>query len=569
MNVFKKKAKIIATIGPASNSYPMIEKLILSGVNVFRINMSHGEHKTHLENIRRIRKVSKKISKEVAVLLDIQGPKIRLAKIEEIKVNKGDILKFSPTKAEEGVVLVDYEFLCQDAKVGDPILIDDGQVMGHVIENYKDYIVVKFDCPGTLKPRKGLNLPKSNLSVKTFTPKDYKDLLFGLKANVDFVALSFVRTDTDILGVKKILHRLKKNIPVIAKIERPEALDNIEKIVGVSDAIMVARGDMGVEVGTDQVPIMQKKIISLCNQRGVPVITATQMLESMINGPTPTRAEASDVANAVWDGTDLLMLSAETASGSYPLEAVQTMVRIIESAEKIAPPKGRGPKDFEIKSITSSTQYAAAIIAENIGAKYIISVTQMGNSCKKISQFRPKTKVLGVTSSLKIVRRMCLYWGVSPFYFPVNIKNRSIDFLEKQMVKHLVKTDHLKKGDKVVITTGGGTHFTADNSYMVRVDTVKVEDDDAAKEVPEIDKENNNLMRVDFSKGTLMLDQQICGSCTSCVSICPFDIWKVTDDSSKRTFIDTSKVESCLLDQECVEQCPTGAIELWPKTNSV
>ena len=449
-----------------------------------------------------------------------------------------------------------YKNLVKDAHVGANILFDDGLIVAEAIEKDRDVLKIKVKVGGILKSNKGINLPYVNVSAPSFTEKDREDLLFGLKQGIDYVALSFVRTAEDILEVKSLLHQMKVQVPIVSKIEKPEALDNMESIIQVSDVIMIARGDMGVEVGNHLVPGIQKKMIKLCNELGKPIITATQMLESMITNSAPTRAEASDVANAIWDGTDVVMLSGETASGKYPLEAITIMGQIIEEAEK-APKERPLLRHMDISSVTASIQVAAAIVAEKNHARWIISITEGGNSCKKMTRFRPNTPVLGVTNSLNIIRRMSLYWGISPYFFNIH-DHTDLTKLGDMMIEDLKQKKLLDLGEKVVITVGDGQFFRQGTTNSIRVEIIK----DIPKALKHLDQDS--IQEVSFDKGKLSLDTSICASCQACINVCPYEIWTTKLEKNRDTRIDASKVHMCDLDMQCVEACPTGAIEIIP-----
>ena len=452
-----RRAKIIATVGPSSNSIETLEKLILAGMNAARVNMSHGTYEAHAQTIKNVREASKNVKREVAILLDLQGPKIHVKEqFPEYAAN------FIPTI---------YKNLVKDAHVGARILFDDGLLEAEAIEKDREVLKIKVIVGGTLKSNKGINLPYVKVSAPSFTDKDREDLIFGLEQGVDYVALSFVRTAQDVLEVKELLTKMKVQIPIISKVEKPEALDNIKEIIDASEAIMIARGDMGVEVGNHLVPLMQKKIIKLCNEIGKPVITATQMLESMITNSRPTRAEASDVANAVWDGTDIVMLSGETASGKYPVEAVAMMNQIVEEAEK-APKERPLLRNMDISGVDASVQVAASLLAEKVNARWIMSITQSGNSCQKMTRFRPKTRVLGVTNSIHVVRKMCLYWGVTPYFYEVGLEG-GVEKLEEMMFETLKKKNATMNGDNIVVTVGEGKYFQQGTTNSIRVETVK------------------------------------------------------------------------------------------------
>lgn len=554
-----RNAKIVATLGPASNSLSQISRLIEAGLDVARVNMSHGTYEAHTQLILNIREASKKVDKEVAILLDLQGPKIRLDKVEEnLILKKGETWVIGQTKDMEKYpqykdcyIPTIYDKLVEDCHDGARILFDDGLVAATAIERDGSVYKIEVTVGGVLKSNKGINLPDCDVSAPSFTAKDEADLMFGLKQGIDYIALSFVRKKEDIKKVKLLLHNLKMNIPIISKIEKPQALDNIEGILELTDAIMVARGDMGVEVGNHLVPSIQKKLIGRCNQLGIPVITATQMLESMIENPTPTRAEASDVANAIWDGTDAVMLSGESASGKYPLEAVSMMNQIIREAEKT--PKVRPPlRDQNLTSVNGSLMVAASVVAEKIGAKRIIAVSESGHSCLKISQFRSQTPVVGVTSSINASRRMSLYWGVYPYYV-ANYDEYTFSF-QNDVISEVKKQLSLKNGDKLVITRGDGKFFSTGSANSIKVEIIKdvisADDEDCLEEASD-------------EKKRILLDHSVCGSCQNCINICPHDIW-VMNAETKLTSINQSEIRHCQLDMECIRVCPTGAIEIIP-----
>ncbi len=559
-----RRAKIIATIGPSSNTIEMLEKMILAGMNAARVNMSHGTYEAHEQSIKNIRQASKNVGKEIAILLDLQGPKIRVDKLPEpLQLNDNEIWVIGPSHVKDqypeyakNFIPTIYKNLVKDAHVGARILFDDGLLEAEAIEKDREVLKIKVKVGGILKSNKGINLPYVKVSAPAFTEKDREDLLFGLKQGIDYVALSFVRTAEDVLEVKTLLHQMKVSIPIVSKVEKPEALDNMESIVAVSDAIMIARGDMGVEVGNHLVPSIQKQMIKTCNALGKPIITATQMLESMITNSRPTRAEASDVANAIWDGTDCVMLSGETASGKYPLDAIQIMGQIIEEAEK-RPTERPMLRHMEISSVTASVQVSASIVAEKTNARWIISITEGGNSCLKMTRFRPKTQVLGVTNSLGVIRKMSLYWGISPYYFNIH-EDSDLTKLEDLMMDKLKKENLLQIGDKVVVTVGDGKFFKHGTTNSIRVETIK----DVPKAIQS--KDQDSIQEVSFDKGKLLLDTSICASCQACITVCPFDIWTTRKELNNETRINETNAHRCTLDMACVEACPTGAIEIIP-----
>ena len=556
-----RRAKIVATIGPSSSSKEMITQLIIAGMNVCRINMSHGTYEGHQQVIKNIREASKETGYEVAILADLQGPKIRVDKLpvplklendSEWVIGASKIRSLYPEYENQYIPTI-YENLVADCHDGARILFDDGLIIAEAVARDRDVYKIKVIIGGTLKSNKGINLPDCDVSAPAFTDKDREDLMFALKEGADYVALSFVRKKEDILAVKYLLHSLKVNIPIISKIEKPQAVDNLDEILSVTDMIMVARGDMGVEVGNHLVPSIQKKIISKCNALGIPVITATQMLESMTDNPTPTRAEASDVANAIWDGTDAVMLSGETASGKYPLETVRMMDNIVLEAEKT--PKERPfLRAQDLSSVTASIMVAASMIAEKIGAERIVSVTESGSSCLRITQFRPSVPVLGITNSLRVARRMCLYWGVSPFIV-TDETHENVEFV-KNVLREVKERLKLKNGDKIVLTRGDGKFFSQGSSNSVKVELIK--------DAPKVKGGSQGLFEASDNTKKILLDTNVCASCQACVQVCPHDIWAVTKDEKKNTYIEVANISKCTMDMACVESCPMGAIEIIP-----
>lgn len=557
-----RRAKIIATIGPATNSKEMLSKLIEAGVNVCRINMSHGTYEAHCAVIKNIREASRESGYEVAILADLQGPKIRVDKlVSPLVLESGSEWVIGATKLRDQYPEYDqcyiptiYENLVSDCHDGARILFDDGLLSAEAITRDRDVYKIRILVGGILKSNKGINLPDCNVSAPAFTIKDREDLMFALKEGVDYIALSFVRKKEDIMQVKTLLHELKVNIPIISKIEKPQAVDNLDEILSVTDMIMVARGDMGVEVGNHLVPAIQKKIIKKCNDHGIPVITATQMLESMTENPTPTRAEASDVANAIWDGTDAVMLSGESASGKFPLETVRMMDSIVREAER-TPRERPLLRHQDLSTVTASIMVAASMIAEKIGAKKILSVTESGASCLRITQFRPSIPVLGITNSIKVARRMCLYWGVSPFIV-IDQKKESSEFM-KNVLKEVKDRLKLKNGDKLVVTKGDGQFFSQGSSNSVKVELIK--------DTPKVIGGSQGLLEASDEKKKVLLDTNNCASCQACIQICPHEIWAATKDEYKTTYIEAKNIGKCAMDFACIDACPTGAIEIIPQ----
>jgi len=459
-------AKIICTIGPSSASEDKLIQLAKAGMDVARLNFSHGTHQDHLNNIKIIRRVSKKLKQPIAILQDLQGPKIRIGEFEQppINLNPGDLFTITTKKilGNEHLVSTSYKNLANDVNVGDHILVNDGLIKLKVLEKTITDIFTEVINGGSLFDKRGINLSGINISEPSLTTKDKADLQFGLENDVDYVALSFVRDAKNINNIKKQMGN--RQVPVIAKLEKPEALENLDQIIQEADGVMVARGDLGVEISASSVPVIQKEIIEKCLLAGKPVITATQMLDSMIVNPIPTRAETSDVANAIFDGSDAVMLSGETAFGKYPLKSVRTMSSIITEAEKkrgyfrVKPIEFNHEKKQEFShSICHSAYYAA----EEVRASYIIVFTRTGYTAATMSNFRPTVPILALTSNINTVGKLALYWGVTPILLDETIE-LSDDL--KKLEKFLRKNKCVKSKDNVVIISGaskkeGGTNL--------------------------------------------------------------------------------------------------------------
>lgn len=459
-----RKAKIVCTIGPASAKREVISSLIKKGMDVARLNFSHGDHDTHKKAIEFIRDISRRYRRPVAILQDLQGVKIRVGLIEDgaVELIKGRTLLLIPGEGigNQKQIFISYPALIKDAKKGDRILLDDGLIQLSVLGKTQNALKSRVVEGGLLKDRKGVNLPGVKISAVSFTEKDQKDLLFGIDMNVDYVAISFVRDASDIRKVKECLKHRKQQIPLIAKIEKPEALHNIEEILSEADGIMVARGDLGVEIPPEEVPLIQKELIDEANKRGKIVITATQMLESMTEHLRPTRAETTDVANAVIDGTDALMLSAETATGKYPVEAVRMMDRIIRYTERM--------KETESSYIrgdifAEATADAACRAAEDINAKALVAFTQSGFTARLLSKFRPKVPIIALTPDERIKNRVCLYWGVTPKIMKLP---KTTDEMIEDVEESLLKERIVKKGDRIVITSSSPLSTKGKTNFM-------------------------------------------------------------------------------------------------------
>ena len=448
------KTKIVCTIGPSSNSEAMITQLVQNGMSVARLNFSHGSHEDHGAMIKKIRSASISQDRPVAILQDLCGPKIRVGEIPgsgiRLAVGERLILTTDKKPAHENRVPVTYNALPSQVKPGDHILLADGLMDLAVDQITTTDIVCSVVTGGVLTSHKGINLPSSSLDIPALTEKDRRDLLFGLEMEVDYIALSFVRTAADIHAIKKIIHRQGRHTPVIAKIEKHEALEHIDAIMAAADGIMVARGDLGVEIPLEKVPNIQKMLVRKANALGKPVVIATQMLRSMVESPRPTRAEATDVANAVLDGTDAVMLSEETASGKYPAEAVQYMARIAQSAEEKFPHK-RFLRMVPKEGTAEAVSYAASILADNLKASAIVATTRSGSTAAHIARYRPAQPILALSPDEMTVRRLALYWGCLPFYLPTI---EDTDKMVEQAALAAMEKGHVRKGERVVITAG-------------------------------------------------------------------------------------------------------------------
>jgi pyruvate kinase len=447
------KTKIVATIGPASNNKEMLTALAREGVDVFRLNFSHGKHEDHQKVVNYIREINDELGTHIAILQDLQGPKIRVNEMQPgIEIKAGDTITITTKEVlgNKDLVSTSYEGLPNDVKVGDMILIDDGKIELRV----KDIRGVEVTCTiiygGPLKSRKGINLPFSKVSAPSLTEKDLEDLKFGLKNRVDWVALSFVRKAKDIQTLRDIIDEHKSTTRIVAKIEKPEALENIDDIIAATDAVMVARGDLGVEIWMEEVPMVQKMLVEKCNRASKPVIVATQMMESMIENPRPTRAETNDVANAVMDGADALMLSAETAAGKYPVEVIRSMVRTIGSVEK------QGNIYFRYRDVDAgSANYfndslilTACKLAKDVNAKAIVGMTQLGYAAIKASSHRPNANIFAFTSNDSILNAMNLVWATRAYHYD---KASSTDETIADVEKILKRDGHVQTGDIFII----------------------------------------------------------------------------------------------------------------------
>ncbi|BCD63057.1 pyruvate kinase [Nitratiruptor sp. YY08-26] len=439
--------KIVATLGPSS--IDNIEQLIESGVNIFRLNFSHADHKTHHASIKKIRETAKKLGSKTAILQDISGPKIRIGEIDGIlELNKGDKIRLvKDTPHSKYDLTISYPEIIDDLQVGEYVFFADGTIRAKVIAKEYNSVTLLVKNSGVLSSRKGINFPHSNLSLSAITPKDEKDLRFGAKEGVDIVAISFVNTEQDIEKARKILHQEGANPWLVAKIETKKAVENLASILQASDGVMVARGDLGIEVGIEKVPVIQKRIIKEANRLGKPVITATQMLLSMVNSPFPTRAEVSDVANAVMDGSDAVMLSDETTVGKYPVEAVETLRKVIQETMSIYP----FYKYYEGKDIDAIAG-SVADLCKSISPKAIVSFTSSGTTVKSIAKYRPQAPIIAVTHDKNISHKLSLVWGVAQIFEMPKIKNP--EHLIQKFLDVAQRENIVTPGDRIILTMG-------------------------------------------------------------------------------------------------------------------
>ncbi|OME90843.1 MULTISPECIES: pyruvate kinase [Paenibacillus] len=453
-----RKTKIVCTIGPSSESLENTKKLIMAGMNVARLNFSHGDFEEHGNRIKNIRQACEELNKTVAILLDTKGPEIRTGKLElepiELVQDEYITLTTEEILGDKNRLSITYKELPQDVQVGSTILIDDGLIGLTVVEIQGSEIRCRIVNGGTIKSKKGVNVPGVAISLPGITEKDANDIVFGIEQGIDFVAASFVRKASDVLEIRELLKKHNgEHIQIISKIENQQGVDNLDEILEVSDGLMVARGDLGVEIPAEEVPLVQKRMIEKCNLAGKPVITATQMLDSMQRNPRPTRAEASDVANAIFDGTDAIMLSGETAAGKYPVESVLTMSRIAEKAESALNYREMFLKQriAQDTSVTEAISQSVAISALDLNAKAIISSTESGQTARMVSKYRPEAPIVAVTTQDRTMRRLALTWGVTPVK---GEQASSTDEMFDYALQGGVKSGLVKEGDLVVITAG-------------------------------------------------------------------------------------------------------------------
>ncbi|AIQ57507.1 pyruvate kinase [Paenibacillus borealis] len=470
-----RKSKIVCTIGPASESLENIKKLILAGMNVARLNFSHGDFEEHGARINTIRQASKELGKTVAILLDTKGPEIRTGKleVEPIELIQDEYLTLTTEEilGDQNRISITYNNLPNDVQVGSTILIDDGLIGLTVVDIQGTEIKTRIVNGGTIKSKKGVNVPGVSISLPGITEKDTNDIVFGIGQDIDFIAASFVRKASDVQEIRALLEKHDaSHIQIISKIENQEGVDNLDEILAASDGLMVARGDLGVEIPAEDVPLAQKLMIQKCNIAGKPVITATQMLDSMQRNPRPTRAEASDVANAIFDGTDAIMLSGETAAGKYPVESVLTMSRIAEKAESALNHREIFMKQqiAQETTVTEAISQSVAISALDLNAKAIISSTVTGHTARVVSKYRPKSQIIAVTTQERTMRQLALVWGVTPVF---GKEATSTDELLETALQGGKASGLVKAGDLVVITAGIPLGRSG-STNLVKVDTI-------------------------------------------------------------------------------------------------
>lgn len=473
-----RSTKIICTIGPKSDDEATIARMAEAGMDVIRINLSHGSYDSHRRIVEHTRRVSRRLDKYIGILFDLQGPKIRTGKMvkENILLNRGDriVLTVDKVVGNWNILAVNYSELPKEVKKGERIFLDDGNIELRVVNKNSKSLTCEIMNSGIIGSHKGVNLPDSRLSTPSLTEKDAEDLRFGLEMGIDYVALSFVRNPLDILSLKELMRERGASLPVIAKIEKQEAIPHIDEIIDRADGIMVARGDLGVETSPQEVPILQKLIIDRCNSRGKPVITATQMLESMISRPRPTRAEASDVANAIFDGTDAVMLSGETAVGQYPVEAVGIMGDIVRRAEE---EMSRNETFRKVKTyrasredIADSVSSSVVKITDLVRPRLIVSFTLSGRTASLISKYRPSVPIIAMSSDEKVLRRLTLFWGVQGVCIDMV---DSIESLITRAEKRLIAKRLCDEGDTVVLT-GGIPVLSGEPTNMLKVHGIKL-----------------------------------------------------------------------------------------------
>lgn len=466
-----RKTKIVCTIGPASGSEKILKALIQAGMNVARLNFSHGDYAFHARIIRSIRRLERQLKKPVAILQDLPGPKIRIGGLQgdRVRLQRGRsvILTTRPAIGTDETISVNYRGLTRSVKKGDPILLGDGEIELEIVRVGKRSVTCRVIVGGILGSHKGIHFPRSSLNIRALTRHDKEDLAFGIEHKVDMIALSFVRQSDDIVYARREMKKRGATIPIIAKIEKHEALEHIDAILEQVDGIMVARGDLGLEIAPEKIPAMQKMMIRKANTLGKPVITATQMLRSMVQNPRATRAEVADIANAILDGTDALMLSEESAAGDYPLEAVETMAHVAEETEQILEP--RYQFSGSRKSIPEAISFAAVSLARDLQVRAFLIPTSSGSTARMIARYRPQHPIVAISPEPQTIKTLCLVWGV----YPVRVKSfQSTDVMLQIAQKKAIQLNFVKRGDLVAITAGLPLH-QAGTTNMITVKPIE------------------------------------------------------------------------------------------------
>lgn len=548
-----RHTKIVATIGPATRDEAMLEGLIRAGMSVARLNLSHGDQQTHAADFRRIRSVSERLGVAVAVMADLQGPKIRVGRIEggSIPLAVGDdlVITTRDVVGGPGIVPTTYDMLPHDVKPGDHILLADGELELLVVSCTHTDVSCKVLVGGVLGQNKGINLPGIAVSTPALTEKDRSDLAFALDLGVDWVALSFVRRPADVIDLRRAMRDHGHQALVVAKIEKREAVEAIDQILRVSDAIMIARGDLGVELPLEDVPVLQKRLIRLAHQRSVPAIVATQMLQSMVGAPRPTRAEASDVANAIFDNADAVMLSGETAVGNYPVEAVQVMDRIARTAESAA--LARRPYVTGLSYSTSphanTIAHSACRVAHDLRARGIIVFSHSGATARLVSMYRPAHPVVAVTPLEESWRRMALYWGIHPMLAPNVTSGAEMVPLVEEAARLL---PGCRPGDACIVTSGTSVG-DASVTNSLRIQLVSVYGPAAAADAHAAAEPD----------APVRIDPVACIACGECVAACARGVLEIVGDVAR---VVEGRGKWCDRNGACVADCPTGAVSLAP-----
>ena len=475
-----RRSKVIATIGPSSSSETVLQEMFESGLDIVRLNFSHGDQNSHAELITRIRKVADRCNHQITILQDLQGPKIRCGKLlADVKLQAGDSYKltYGHKQTQQDIIPIDYAGVCQDMKVGQRVLMDDGKIVTKIRAAYDDHVVVEVIHGGLLKSRKGVNFPDSNLSLSALTDKDSQDLLFGISQNVDIIALSFVQTANDVTQVREIITNLGADSPIVVKVEKHAAVQNIMEIAAVSEGLMVARGDLGVEASVEKVPSFQRKIMEAGAIFGRPIIVATQMLESMIESPSASVSEINDVANAVIESADCLMMSAETASGKYPTLSVRKMISIIEEVEKWTIEhkktfrnffRRRRMKDIKTLEVHESIALTACEACDDLNAAAIVCLSLTGSIAASIAKWRPSAPIIAISPRFDVINRLNMIWGVYSLHNPLFYKT---DKLLQDLPLALKQAGYVNTGDTIVITGGIPISLMCPTN-MLKIDTI-------------------------------------------------------------------------------------------------